>query len=150
MVTIRAATADDEQEVLNLLRQLMTSATDESPVNQPIGSETFREVVKGDVGVVLIAEEDDQALGLVTLSFPIAIRCGGPYSCIEEFIVTEAARGKGVGGKLLEAAIARAADRGCYELQVNRPSEIGYPVYLAHGWQDLGKHLGLRPVQSAK
>ena len=83
-------------------------------------------------------------IGLITLSYPTAIRCGGKYSCIEEFIVSEQARGKGVGGKLLEAAIAEATARGCYQIQVNRPSEIGYPVYLRHGWEDLGKHLDMR------
>ena len=46
---------------------------------------------------------------------------------------------------LLEAAIARAREKGCAELQVNRPSEMGYPVYLRHGWQDLGRHLNLYP-----
>ena len=141
MVNIREATIDDQAEVFDLLRQLMTSATAESPINQPSSIETFRQVIEEGKGTVLVAEEDGQMLGLLTLSYPVAIRCGGIYSCIEEFIVTEQARGKGVGGKLLEAAISKATEKGSYELQVNRPSELGYPVYLRHGWKDLGKHL---------
>ncbi|UCB43512.1 MAG: GNAT family N-acetyltransferase [Dehalococcoidales bacterium] len=145
MVNIREATIEDQKEVFDLLRQLMTSATTESPINQPSSIETFRQVIEEEKGTVLVAEEDGQMLGLLTLSYPVAIRCGGIYSCIEEFIVTEQARGKGVGGGLLEAAISKATEKGCYELQVNRPSELGYPVYMRHGWKDLGKHLNYYP-----
>lgn len=147
MIIIREATIGDQAEVFDLLRQLMTSATAESPVNQPGAVETFRKVVEEEQGTILLADEDGQILGMLTLSYPVAIRCGGIYSCIEEFIVTEKARGKGVGGKLLKAAIRKAAEKGSHELQVNRPSEVGYPVYIRHGWEDLGKHLNLYPSQ---
>jgi len=142
MVQVRRATRDDEAVVFDLLRQLMTSATSESPVNRPAGKDTFRAMMdREELGTVFLAEEDGAALGLVTLSYPTAIRCGGIYGSIEEFIVAERARGKGVGGALLEAAIARATEMGCSELIVSRPSDLGYPVYLGHGWHDAGKCL---------
>ena len=150
MVNIREATIKDQEEVFDLIRQLMTSANMESPINQPSSIETFRQVIEEEKGTILVAEEDGQMLGLLTLSYPMAIRCGGIYSCIEEFIVTEQARGKGVGGKLIEAAIQKATEKDCYELQVNRPSELGYPVYLRHGWKDLGKHLNYYPGRQSE
>ena len=152
MIEIRKVTIKDEVGVFDLLRQLMSSVPpSESAINSPSSTDTFREIVKNDEkGTVFVAEEDDRMIGLITLSYPTAIRCGGKYSCIEEFIVSEQARGKGVGGKLLEASIAEATARGCYEVQVNRPSEIGYPVYLQHGWEDLGKHLDLRLPRKAQ
>lgn len=145
MVTIREAEIGDQEEVFELLRQLMTSATEESPINQPGAVEAFHRVIEEEQGTIIVAEEDGRMLGLVTLSYPVAIRCGGIYSCIEEFIVTEQARGKGVGSKLLEASIEKAKEKGSYELQVNRPSELGYPVYIRQGWEDLGKHLNYYP-----
>jgi len=150
MVTVRKATVKDREVVLDLIRQLMSSASEDSPINQPAAMETFQRVVEEELGTVLLAEEDGDALGLITLSYPTAIRCGGSYSCIEEFIVTEDARGKGVGGKLLKAAIQTATEKGCYELQVNRPSEVGYPVYLRYGWKDLGKHLNFYPGRNGE
>jgi GNAT superfamily N-acetyltransferase len=149
MVNVREATLEDQKEVFELLRQLMMAAADvESAIDHPSAAEAFRQIITEKKGTVLLAEEDGVTLGLVTLSYPFAIRCGGVYSCIEEFVVSERARGKGVGGMLIEAAIKKAAERGSFELQVNRPSELGYPVYLRHGWQDLGKHLNLHPVRS--
>ena len=149
MVIIREATIGDEAAVFDLLRQLMTTATAESPVNQPEAVDTYTLMMAGEQGTILVAEEDTQLLGLLTLSYPVAMRCAGIYSCIEEFIVTEQARGKGVGSKLLKAAIETATEKGCQELQVNRPSEIGYPVYIRNGWKDMGKHLLLYPGSRA-
>ncbi|HEY90561.1 MAG TPA: GNAT family N-acetyltransferase [Dehalococcoidia bacterium] len=142
MVKIRKATLEDETQVFDLLRQLMTSASADHPVNQKNGYDTFRRMLDDDdAGTVFVAEEDGVMLGLVTLSYPLAIRCGGSYSSIEEFIVTEQARGKGVGGALLEAVVTKATEKGCYELLVSRPSDLGLPVYIRHGWKDDGKAL---------
>ena len=106
------------------------------------GPETFRQIIDNNVlGTILVAEENDTLLGLITLSYPTAIHCGGIYTCIEEFIVGEKGRGKGIGGKLLKAALDEASSRGCFELQVNNPSEMGYPVYLKYGLKDTGKQL---------
>ncbi len=151
MIRIRQATIDDEAGVFDLLRQLLSGETaGESTFNRQSGADTFREMVKNDEkGTVLVAEEDDDLVGLLTLSYPLAIRYGGRYTCIEEFIVSERTRGKGVGGRLLEAAIAEATSKGCDEIQVNRPSELGYPVYLQHCWEDLGKHLNMKLPRQA-
>ena len=141
MLEIREATLDDKEQVFDLCRQLMTGATAESPVNQPSGEAVFRDLIETDKGDIIVADEDGTLLGLVTLAYLTTIRCGGIYASIEEFIVTEKARGKGVGGRLLEASIARATEVGCLEFIVNRPSDLGLPVYLRHGWKDAGPNL---------
>ncbi len=150
MVEIRDATLDDKEQVFDLCRQLMIGAAADSPVNQPSGEATFRELIETDKGDIIVAVEDGTMLGLVTLAYLTTIRCGGIYASIEEFIVTEKARGKGVGGRLLEASITRASEVGCPEFVVQRPSDLGLPVYLRHGWKDAGKLLHMTlPRESA-
>jgi GNAT superfamily N-acetyltransferase len=146
MVKLREATLGDQQEVFALLKQLVGSSDVAHRLDEQRSIDTFQAITAGKGGTMLLAEQDGIILGLVTLSYPVAIRCGGIYACIEEFVVSDQARGKGVGGKLLDAAIKKASEKGCFELQVNRPSELGYPVYLRHGWADLGKHLNLYPT----
>ncbi len=144
---VREAALKDRDQVFDLMSELMRSpaGAGETPVNRSKSEATFRRIIEDKTaGAIFVAEEDGVLLGLVTLSYPMAVRCGGIYACIEEFIVSERARGKGAGGKLLEAAKAHALKMGCHEIQVNRPSEAGYPVYLRHGWKDLGKHLSLK------
>jgi GNAT superfamily N-acetyltransferase len=136
---IRKATSEDREGVIGLLRTLLIPAGE---VNSDWRDEAriFSLLLeKPELGSILIAEEDGEIAGITTLSYPIALRCSGPYSCIEENIVAERYRGRGIGGALLEAAIAEATARGCAEIQVNAPSESGYPLYLRHGLKDDGK-----------
>lgn len=147
MIQIRDATREDAGGVFDLIRELMQSPGPQIPIDQPRALSAFNRIIEEKTGSILVAEEDGLLLGLLTLSYPMAVRCGGVYACIEEFVVGSRARGKGVGGKLLEAAKRKASEMGCHEIQVNRPSEVGYPVYIRHGWKDLGKHLNLCPVE---
>jgi GNAT superfamily N-acetyltransferase len=148
VIEIRDAVSEDKEQVLDLCRQLMSSATIDSPVNQPSGEATFHELIATSKGDIIVAVEEGVMLGLVTLAYLTAIRCGGIYASIEEFIVTEKARGKGIGGKLLKAAIKHATEAGCPEFVVQRPSDLGLPVYLKHGWKDAGKLLHMTLPQT--
>jgi len=150
MINIHRATIEDENRVISLLQQLISPSSEYSTLDRQTASATFRQIVTNEEkGTMLLAEQDGEAVGLITLSYPVALRCGGVYTCIEEFIVSEQARGKGVGGQLFEVAVAEATDKGCFELQVNNPSEMGYPLYLRHGMKDVGKHLNLKLPRQA-
>ena len=143
MMKVRKATLSDETEFFNVLRKLLSpQTTDSSRVHTPITSGIFREIIADEnKGTLIVAEEDGKLVGLITLSYPIAIRCAGKYTCIEEFIVSETVRGRGVGTQLLESALDEAKKQGCYEIQVNAPSELGYPLYIRQDIKDAGKHL---------
>jgi GNAT superfamily N-acetyltransferase len=116
--------------------------SEELPNDQQAAAETFTRLSDDrERYSIFVAEEDGKLLGMITMSYPHAVRCCGVYTCIEEFIVAAEGRGKGIGGKLLSAAIEEAEKKKCYELQVNNPSAAGYPVYLRYGIKDVGKHL---------
>ena len=136
---IRKATMEDREGVIELLRSLLIPGG-EVGEGWRDEAQIFRRLVEQpELGTILVAEEDVEIAGITTLSYPTALRCCGIYSCIEENIVDERYRGRGIGGALLEAAIAEATARGCDEIQVNAPSESGYPLYLRHGFEDHGK-----------
>jgi len=136
---IRRATAEDEDKVISLIQLFPPS---EITVDWKDARRTYQQVVKNpDLGSILVAEDNGEVVDVITLSYPTAIRCGGLYTCIEEFVVAERVRGQGMGSRLLQEAIAEATSKGCYEIQVNNPSELGYPLYLRHGLKDIGKHL---------
>ncbi len=139
---IRKAGPKDENHVIGLINKFPSQ---EIEIDMGVALQAYRQIMSSpELGSVFVAEEQEDIFGVITLSFPFAMRCGGEYSCIEEFIVDERSRGKGVGGKLLKAAMSDAASRGCHEIQVNNPSDVGYPVYLRYGWKDLGRHLKMR------
>ncbi len=141
-MNIRKAMFRDATAVFTLLKQLASSAAAESPMNTDQAIASFHEIIQDEnQGTVIVAEIDAEIVGVITLSYPVAMRCGGKYACIEEFIVNEQMRGKGVGSRLLKASLETARQRGCYELQVNNPSEIGYPLYINNDIKDTGRHL---------
>jgi len=72
---------------------------------------------------------DDGALGLlglVTLSWRAQLRLGGTLATIDELVVTEGARGKGVGSALVRAARDHARSLGAVRLQLetNRARDV--------------------------
>lgn len=137
MINIRRGILEDEPAIFQLFRQLLSN-----PAVLEYGHDTFHRIMNDEnFGTILVAEKGDHILGLITLSYPWAVRCGGIYSCVEEFVVSEKFRGQGIGGQLIQAAIKEATLRGCYEIQINNPTKIGYPIYLEHGFEDTGKHL---------
>ena len=91
-----------------------------------------------------MAKEGEELLGVISLSYPIAIRCSGPYARIEEYIVDEASRGKGIGGMLLDSAIEEARASGCFDIQVNNPSDLGRPLYLKRAFEEGGDYMRLK------
>ena len=80
-------------------------------------SPVFKELVTDeDKGTIIIAENDQDIIGMIALSYPTSMRSYGIYSCVEALIVSEKARGEGVGSKLLEAAIATSESKGCFNI----------------------------------
>jgi GNAT superfamily N-acetyltransferase len=143
---IRRARIDDEPQVFNLFSRLTSrKRTDQYRVDQKTGPSIYRRIIENpDLGVILVAEDIEKILGVITLSYPVAIRCSGPYARIEEYIVDEANRGRGIGGMLLDAAIKEARKMNCFDLQVNNPSELGRPLYLNRGFEDGGEYMRLK------
>lgn len=67
-------------------------------------------IVNSDAGVIFMAEENNEILGTLTLVFNKIPT--GDKIWIEDVVVDNAARGKGVGIKLLEFSIAYAKSQG--------------------------------------
>ena len=145
-VTIRRAVLSDEEQVMELFSRLESrQRTDEYKVDQSKSPEIYQRIVNNpSIGVIIVAELESKLLGVISLSYPVAIRCGGPYARIEEYIVDEASRGMGLGSKLLDAAIIEAKKVNCFDLQVNNPSDLGKPLYSKRGFVDGGEYWRLK------
>lgn len=142
MIEIRRASLEDETLVLGHYSCLVSrQRTGVWAVDQAASSGVYRKIVTDpELGVIIVAVEGPDILGVISLSFPVAVRSGGRYARIEEYIVDEKARGKGVGTRLLDAAIIEASNVGCYDLQVNNPSALGKPLYMKKGFVDGGEY----------
>ena len=69
------------------------------------------------------------------------MRFGGSTLEVEDFIVGQKFRGKGIGRPLLEEAFKEAKSRGCREIQVNGARMWVCLFTFENGFQEAGKHL---------
>ena len=121
--------SDEVLEALNdLLPQLSSSAL-------PLSSDELKEIIQAESTHLLMAKNDGQYYGSLTLvMFRIPT---GTRAWIEDVVVKEEARGKGVGGMLLERAINLAKEFGAKTIDLtSRPSrEAANALYKKVGFE---------------
>ena len=109
-----AASDDVVAAFHRLIPQLSTSS-------RPITKSELAEIVDSESTVLFAARSDGEIVGLLTLAtfrIPTAVR-----AWIEDVVVDERARGKGVGEALNQAALAEARRRGAKTVDLtSRPS----------------------------
>ncbi len=129
VTALDAVGTDDVAAFARLVPQLSRS----SP---PPTQAELREIVATPGNVVLVARDGDGtvlgALTLVTFRIPTGMR-----AWIEDVVVDEAARGRGVGDALNRAALDAARQRGCKTVDLtSRPSrEAANRLYQRLGFE---------------
>jgi GNAT superfamily N-acetyltransferase len=79
----------------------------------------------------------EPAAGVCQLRYRFAVWTGTEDCCLEDLFVEEEARGTGVGRQLVEAALARARERGCarIELDANEANPVAVALYESLGFE---------------
>ena len=144
-IDVRSAELEDRQSCLELLAALM-SATEDSP-DLPIG-EAFEQLIDKKRGEIVVAAENSTILGMATVSYNLAMRYGGEYCQLEELIVSPEARGKNIGGLLMQRTIDNARSRGCadYGLYLVETTEHNRPFYEKYGFSAVGTEMRQRLI----
>lgn len=140
---IRNATLDDEAPCGALLDELGASS---GTVGDAGFGKAFRQLLAMARGQILVAVEDGVVLGMATVSFNLALRYRGEYCQLEELIVSANARGRNLGGQLVQATIDAAKARGCAEmgLYLLPTTEHNRPFYAKYGFEPLGTEMRQR------
>ena len=86
---------------------------------------------------ILVAEKDHQVIAMATVQVVISTAQGGPVGLVEDVVVQEDYRGRGMGQMLMRALIAWSADRGLTRLQLlaDRGNKPALNFYRQIGWQ---------------
>ena len=104
------------QETATRIRELLIQLSRSKKDRGEIPREWFEEIIASQHHDMLLAIDDnDKIVGIATLSIIM-----GPIvrknAYLEDFVTDESVRGQGVGGKLWEAMLDWAAEKGCKEL----------------------------------
>ena len=139
-VIVRLAKLEDQQQCSELLNVLAKATSDSHEI---FDSETFEYLISNERGSLVVAEESGNVLGMASISFNLALRYNGEYCQLEELVVDQDARGKNVGGLLIEETIRLAKIRGCKEfgLYILESTKHNQTFYEKYGFIKVGEEM---------
>ncbi len=133
-MNIREASIEDAGVVVSLIQDLAGSWDETSPIT----SQVVVAYLSAPGSLALLAEEEGQAVGLLSYSIRPNLYHAAPSCLIEELVVREGARGRGVGSALLQAVLERARAAGCVEISISamRDNVRAIELYKRLGFTD--------------
>ena len=139
-VIVRLAKSEDQNRCLELLDVLAKATSDQHEI---FDLETFENLISNERGSLVVAEENGSVLGMASISFNLALRYNGEYCQLEELVVDQDARGKNVGGLVIEETIKLAKKRGCkeYGLYILESTKHNQGFYEKYGFVKVGEEL---------
>jgi GNAT superfamily N-acetyltransferase len=142
-IDLREATSVDAAPIVMLIRALARVMDVVSPVDEAY----VREYVASPGSGILVADDAGQVVGLLSYSVRPSLVHAGRSCVIEELVVDQTTQRQGIGARLVEDLLRRAAGWGCIEVSVSTLAgqRGAIEFYKARGFSDdavlLEKHL---------
>jgi GNAT superfamily N-acetyltransferase len=113
---VREAIESDIPRLSDLLGILFSQEAEFQPDSHRQIAGLKRVVGYPDVGRILVLQNGEQIIGMVSLLFLPSTALGGITAFLEDMIVSPTHRGSGAGAKLLDSAIECARAAGCLRI----------------------------------
>ena len=142
-VALREATSVDAPAIVVLIRTLARVMDVVTPVDEAY----VREYIASTGSGILVADDGGRVVGLLSYSLRPSLVHAGRSSVIEELVIDQTTQRQGVGARLVEDLLRRAAEWGCVEVSVTTLAgqRGAIDFYKARGFSDdavlLEKHL---------
>jgi GNAT superfamily N-acetyltransferase len=144
---VREASHRDVPAIVAGVAQLLVELGGEPAAAEAL-EETARALIDdASLGVLLVAEESREIVGVLGVSWQIAIRVPGRYGLVQELWVHPSWRGRTIGGDLLVALFELAHRQRVSRLEVGLPGER-FPhlaateaFYLNNGFTTIGTRM---------
>lgn len=144
VANIRQATPADIEALMGLLAGGALTTREVVSDLEPYRA-ALADINASEGNEVLVATVDGQVVGMCQLIvFRHLHAVGGLCAELESVHVASERRSGGIGSQLVEAAVERAAQRGCYRVQLtsNRERTAAQRFYVRHGFTP--SHVGFK------
>lgn len=136
MIRIRSAATTDLDALVALLKVLFSIEADFA-VDPQLQRQGLQQMLAQERGCILVAEDQGRVVGMCTGQVVISTAEGGPALLVEDVVVHDDWRGKGVGRRLMAGLEQWAARQGIQRLQLladleNKPA---FDFYDRLGWR---------------
>lgn len=138
-IKVRDASLGDKGPIVRLIGELAAEAGDRSAV----GEEYVATYLSFPGNRALVAEVQGVVVGVLSYNIRPGLYHAGECCLIDEFVVTQGARGQGAGGALMEGLLDRLRAAGCVEVGVGclPDNERAIAFYRKHGFVDEALYL---------
>lgn len=103
----------DIPELVALLKTLFEQEAEFEPNSEAQRKVLSKIILDPKIGIVLVARNDEQILGMINLLFTESTALGSKVAILEDMVVPSKSRGEGVGSQLIDYAINEAKKEGC-------------------------------------
>jgi GNAT superfamily N-acetyltransferase len=139
-IVVRLAQPSDWPAVAGLLVELgrgVAEGTAEDPTHRLQFAGHLRQIAH----VTLVAAEGEDVLGVIDMEYHQRLGDHRPQARVNDLVVTERARGLGVGRLLLARAEELARKRGCFRMALVTAAWRGQAIafYEREGWRNSGE-----------
>lgn len=137
-IILRDAREEDVPAMAGLLSELFSLEQDFRPDSDRQMRGLRLLLKQPQLGRLFVASTEDGVVGMVSLLFTVSTAEGGPAAILEDMIVASAYRGQGIGRRLVEHVLDRAAKLGNTRvtLLADRHNAAALGFYRALGFAD--------------
>ena len=134
---IEPATLADIPQLCILLDELFGQETEFTP-DRELQEMGLSKILNGvSVGAILVArEESNKVIGMVNILYTISTALGGRVGILEDFVVLPEYRNRGIGSKLIIAAMSFAKFMGCERITLltDDDNQDAHRFYIKNGF----------------
>ena len=137
-LSVVEARESDVQGIKNLLVELIRSMQSSEGVESRRILMNCRTLMEHPHSFLIVAKDGDSVVGFINFSLRQTLLHRGPSGLIDELIITQDYRGRGVGWQLVEAAFEKCGELGCCEVEVSteKSNEEAREFYKRCGFQE--------------
>jgi N-acetylglutamate synthase-like GNAT family acetyltransferase len=136
MNRIRKASQQDIPRILELYAELTEEKLD---ISSDTALRVFKEIITLPNQEFCVAEKDDMVVGTLFLQIiPNLTHGAHPWAILENMVVDSQYRRQGIGRLLIEHALTRCREAGCYKVQLlsNKKRKEAHLFYRSVGLED--------------
>jgi len=135
-IRIRPARQKDLDHLTALLEKLF-SIEEDFVFNEKLQRRGLEIMIENELGCIVVAEADGMAVGMCSGQLTVSTAEGGQALLVEDVVVREEFRGKGVGRQLMQgiAEWGRAKGVSRFQLLADRNNTAALDFYLKLGWR---------------